>query len=147
MREILSGIIGGMVLGLLVAIIFGFGFIYCDKKSEKAEKHEVITESPTTEVELVSLGTFTVTHYCSCENCCGKSDGITASGVVATENHTVAASSDIPFGTVLVVNGIEYVVEDRGGAITDKRIDIYCATHQEALEKGVYQVEVFKKGE
>ena len=31
------------------------------------------------------LGTFTTTAYCGCSYCCGKSDGITASGTYATE--------------------------------------------------------------
>lgn len=85
-------------------------------------------------------GTCTITHYCPCAQCCGKSDGITASGVPATVNHTVANGS-LPFGTRLLINGQEYVVEDRGvGAYT---IDIFVGGHQEAWNLGMYQADVY----
>ena len=35
-----------------------------------------------------------------------------------------------------MINGIEYTVEDRGGAIKDKRIDVYFDSHQEAINFG-----------
>lgn len=85
-------------------------------------------------------GSCTITHYCPCAKCCGKADGITASGVPATVNHTVANGS-LPFGTRLLINGQEYVVEDRGvGAFT---IDIFVAGHQEAWDLGMYQADVY----
>lgn len=108
-------------------------------------KEEIIETSPEGETELEQenidmnleyLGIYTLTAYCSCEECCGKSDGITASGVKARPNHTIAAPSEFAFGTKLMINGIEYTVEDRGGAIKDKRIDIYFDSHQEAINFG-----------
>lgn len=80
---------------------------------------------------------FKVTAYCSCAKCCGKTTGYTASGVKATAGHTVAASSQFAFGTKLIINGQEYTVEDRGGAIQGNRIDIYMNSHAEALAWGV----------
>lgn len=81
---------------------------------------------------------FKVTAYCSCSKCCGKSaSGYTASGAKATANHTVATSSQFAFGTKLLINGKEYTVEDRGGAITGNRIDIYMNSHSDALAWGV----------
>lgn len=97
------------------------------------------------EEELQSLGTYQLTAYCSCVKCCGKSDGITASGVRATAGRTVAVDSSIPFGTKLIINGHEYVAEDRGGGIKGKRIDVYFDSHQEALNFGVKKAEVFIK--
>lgn len=108
-------------------------------------EEEIIETSPEGEIELEQenidmnleyLGIYTLTAYCSCEECCGKSDGITASGVKARPNHTIAAPSEFAFGTKLMINGIEYTVEDRGGAIKDKRIDIYFDSHQEAINFG-----------
>ena len=80
---------------------------------------------------------FKVTAYCSCAKCCGKVTGRTASGTHATAGQTVAASGQFAFGTKLNINGQEYTVEDRGGAIQGNRIDIYMNSHAEAVAWGV----------
>ena len=69
----------------------------------------------------------------------------TASGAAAKAGHTVSATSQLPFGTVIIIdggtgpsvddyNGI-YVVEDRGGSAIENEgvVDIFFDTHQEAL--------------
>ena len=93
-------------------------------------------------VTTASSGRYKVTAYCSCARCCGKTNGITASGTRATANHTVAAPSTFAFGTQMVINGKTYVVEDRGGAIQGNRIDIYMNSHSEALAWGVRYLDV-----
>ncbi len=81
---------------------------------------------------------FKVTAYCPCSKCCGKyASGYTSSGTKATPGRTVAASSSYAFGTKLLINGKEYVVEDRGGAIKGNRIDIYMGSHKAAIAWGV----------
>jgi len=80
---------------------------------------------------------FKVTAYCPCLKCCGKTNGITASGTKAAPGRTIATSTQFTFGTKLLINGTTYVVEDRGGAIKGDRIDVYFNTHQEALQWGV----------
>ena len=80
---------------------------------------------------------FKVTAYCSCAKCCGKVTGRTASGSHAVAGKTVAASGQFAFGTKLNINGQEYTVEDRGGAIQGNRIDIYMNSHAEAIAWGV----------
>ena len=81
---------------------------------------------------------YKVTAYCSCSKCCGKSaSGYTASGTKATAGRTVAAPSNFAFGTKLIINGKEYVVEDRGGAIKGNKIDMYVSSHAQALAWGV----------
>ena len=96
----------------------------------------------------------TITHYDVCEQCCGKVDGITASGAHATPYSTVAVDpSVIPLGAVLLVDygdgaGLRrYRAEDTGGAIKGNRIDLCVGSHAEALQLGrrtatVYWVEV-----
>ena len=75
---------------------------------------------------LQYLGTYWVTGYDTCAQCCGKTDGITASGTQATVGATCAAT--LPFGTVLYIDGIGVrVVEDRG--VGDGCIDVVCADH------------------
>ena len=82
-------------------------------------------------------GVYKVTAYCACSKCCGWATGITASGARATANHTIAAPSTFSFGTKVVINGVTYTVEDRGGAIQGNRIDVYMDSHTEALQWGV----------
>ena len=86
--------------------------------------------------QTISSGTYIVTAYCSCSKCCGKTNGMTASGTKATAGRTVAAPSNFAFGTKLKINGKIYVVEDRGGAIQGNRIDIYMSSHTQALAWG-----------
>jgi 3D (Asp-Asp-Asp) domain-containing protein len=74
--------------------------------------------------------------------CCGKTNGITASGRQAQADHTIAAPGLYPFGTQIVINGTTYTVEDRGGAIQGNRLDIYMNTHSEALRWGTRTVDV-----
>ncbi len=82
------------------------------------------------------LGQFILTGYCPCVICCGKTNGITASGRPATANHTIAADKRFAFGTQMIINGMVYTVEDRGGAIKGNHIDVFFNTHAEALAFG-----------
>lgn len=83
-----------------------------------------------------------VTHYDCCLECCGKTDGITASGVRATPGVTVAVDPDvIPLGAdVLVDYGdseIQYYrADDVGGAVKGSHIDLCVQSHDEAVELG-----------
>ena len=81
---------------------------------------------------------FIITAYCPCVKCCGKTDGITASGVKAVEGVTVAADTKkLPFGTKINIQGVgERIVQDRGGAIKGNKIDLYFDSHEKALEFG-----------
>lgn len=81
---------------------------------------------------------YKVTAYCSCSKCCGShANGYTSSGTKAVAGRTVAAPSNLSYGTNLKINGKNYVVEDRGGAINGNRIDVYVNSHSEALAWGV----------
>jgi len=87
---------------------------------------------PEPEPELEYLGRFYCTGYDLCISCCGKTDGVTASGAMATVGRTIAAGREFEFGTHLYIDGIgERVVEDRGGAIGSGRIDVLCNNHDE----------------
>lgn len=126
---------------------------------EQTETEPVTEDVAEPEPELVCIGTYRLTAYCSCEKCCGywatvrplDSEGnpivYTSSGAVAKAGVTVAADTSVlPFGTVVVINGHEYIVQDRGGAIKGEKIDIYFDDHQEALKFGVQYAEVYVKG-
>ena len=89
-----------------------------------------ITEQPkkedTVKDGMTYLGTYWITGYDTCAQCCGKTDGITASGTQATVGVTCAAT--LPFGTILYIDGIGVrVVEGRG--VGDGCIDVVCSDH------------------
>jgi len=85
-------------------------------------------------------GTCTITYYCPGSCCCGQyASGYTASGTLATPGRTVAA--DLPFGTEVLINGQVYTVEDRG--VNGLWIDIFVASHEEALQCGMHPAEVY----
>lgn len=108
----------------------------------------------------VSLGEYKLTSYCACEKCCGYWATIrpvdengepivyTASGAVARQGVTVAADTDIlPYGTVLLIGGEEFIVQDCGGGVNGKHIDIYFEDHQAAIEFGVRHETIYREGD
>lgn len=83
--------------------------------------------------KLTYVGEFRLTGYCPCYKCCGKTDGITKSGVKAVEGITIAADiRKIPMGTKVYIEGLgERIVQDIGGAIKGNKIDVFFDTHSE----------------
>lgn len=141
-----------MTLFLFIVVIFVMVFLggYAVGTSAISETEYVYVE-PEPEPEeptLRSLGTFKLTAYCACSRCCGKCDGITATGTKATAGRTIAVDpSKIPYGTEVIINGHTYIAEDCGGAIKQNKIDIFFNSHAEALKFGVQYAEVFVKGD
>jgi 3D (Asp-Asp-Asp) domain-containing protein len=77
--------------------------------------------------------------------CYSGNPKITASGRLTKPGVSVAAPRHIPFGTWLWVEGVGLRrVDDRGGKIKGRRIDICFATRKEALEWGRRKVLVVK---
>ena len=97
----------------------------------------------------INLGEFKLTAYCDCQKCCGKTDGITATGTKATQGRTIAVDPNvIPYGSEVIINGHTYIAEDCGGAIDNKHIDVFFEDHEEALLFGVNYANVYlKKGD
>ena len=98
-----------------------------------------------------------VTGYCNCEQCCGwelnefgepvytygpmkgtpKVVGRTASGTTAKMGTVAADPRVFPFGTRLEIPGYGTgVVEDVGGSIKGRHIDVWFQTHEEAVRWG-----------
>lgn len=80
----------------------------------------------------------------------GGSAERTASGPYARSWYTVAAGPSVPFGTIVYIpyfasapNGGWFVVEDRGGAITNSKIDIYMDTVSECYSFGRRNLECY----
>lgn len=108
-------------------------------KPQSGDIQKILEELPQIEETVTDepeyIGVFRLTGYCPCEICCGAyADGITATGTVATANRTIAVDPKvIPLGSHVIINGIEYIAEDTGSAINEKRIDIFCNTHGECF--------------
>ena len=105
-------------------------------------KQTVTSRAKTTTISNTKDWTVaTVTAYCACIDCCGKTNGITASGTQATAGRTIAMSKNYKFGTKIEIEGYgTFIVEDRGGAIQGTRIDMFFDTHEEALRFGKRQL-------
>lgn len=54
----------------------------------------------------------------------------------------VVASDDLPFGTLVSVNGNTYVVKDRFGGGYTNRLDIFMDTYHDAIQFGRQWLEV-----
>lgn len=86
--------------------------------------------------------TINASAYTAAADECGKSDGITASGLKVEANRTLACPKELPFGTKLKIEGMgEFRCEDRGGAIKGNKIDIYMETKSEAFAFGRQNLE------
>ena len=157
-----------MVFVLIIGIFIGAGTfkLIHNCRVETVEAMNLVTEESASEQNtedialqeekeqepestLRSLGTFTITAYCACYDCCEKLPshpdyGITATGTKATEGRTVAVDPlVIPYGTEVIVDGHTYVAEDCGSAIKGNRLDIFFESHTEAKQFGVQNKEVF----
>lgn len=105
-------------------------------KNETISRHQEVRATEPAETDEL-YGYFTITYYCACSKCCGPyATGITASGTKVQAGRTIAASNKYPFGTQMKIFDHIYTVEDRGGAITGNKIDIYVDSHSEALKLG-----------
>ena len=109
---------------------------------EYSTSHHTETVTETRQVRVgESLGQVVTSGYCNCPICCGIwSGGPTASGVYPTANHTIAVDANNPFvpmGTKVVMNGVEYTVEDTGNFDQyGVQFDVYYDNHQTAQNHG-----------
>jgi len=104
-----------------------------------------------------------VTGYCPCGECCNwrrtwygraviasgshagqpKAVGITASGKRAGRGTIAADTNVLPMKTPIYVPGYGYgTVEDTGGAIQGRRLDLFFSTHEQARQWGVKRLNV-----
>jgi 3D (Asp-Asp-Asp) domain-containing protein len=87
---------------------------------------------------IAPKGSFAVnaSAYTAAADECGKSDGITASGI-KVHRGTLACPRQFPFGTKMEIEGMgTFTCEDRGGAIKANHVDIYVPTKSEAFAFG-----------
>lgn len=85
-----------------------------------------------------------VTAYSPHEDSCAPwADGLTASGIPVREG-VAAAPPEVPFGVTAYVPGHGWVeVQDRGGAIRGKALDLFMWSREDALEFGRQEIAVW----
>ncbi len=118
--------------------------------SDNPAKKSTNTLAKRVEGKTPVIKTFNTSAYCSCSKCCGKSTGLTSSGAKATSWYTLAAGSGYPMGTVIYIpslknkpNGGWFVVQDRGGAISNNKLDVYLGSHTQAIQFGRKTLEAY----
>lgn len=68
---------------------------------------------------------------------------MTATGIKARLNHTIAVDPKvIPYGSVVRINGVEYVAEDCGGLVKGNIIDIFIDGPQSSFGDDYAEVEI-----
>jgi len=88
---------------------------------------------------------FIATAYCSCQKCCGKTDGITRMGTHVRKGVIAVDPEVIPLGTQVYIEGMGWFsAEDTGRLIKGKKIDIYMEKHEQALAFGRQTVKIIR---
>lgn len=115
----------------------------------------VITTAEGEVLEYTDVIQVEATAYCACYKCCGKYPsnkyyGITKTGTRAKVGTIAVDPKVIPMGTEMYIEGLYGAknygtgkAEDIGGAIKGKIIDLYFDTHEETIQWGRQQVNVY----
>lgn len=120
-----------IINNVLLAAVFIACLVWLIQNPEPARATRIRTYNSTDYclTLIVPLGVHRITGYDTCITCCGKTDGITASGTQATPGRTIAMKG-IEFGTEVFIAGLgSFTVEDRGVGVGV--VDVCCATHEE----------------
>jgi 3D (Asp-Asp-Asp) domain-containing protein len=139
---------------VIFAVFLLFAFLLISRWQARERLHDKKKRTPDDQ------STFIVTGYCNCGKCCGwernwfgfgvpvykygklkgktKKVGVTASGKKARHGTVAADPAVFPFGTKLEIPGYGIgVVEDIGGAIKGRHIDVWFSSHAAAKRWGV----------
>ena len=91
-----------------------------------------------------------VTYYCACEKCCGKyADGITATGTKASNVTCAVDPKVIPLGATVMIdydldgNIDDYRIAEDTGGFKGNHIDVFCVSHETALQMGRKTADVY----
>lgn len=119
-------------------------------EEQLATANMALNDLKSEEYELVYMGDFKLTAYCSCEICCeewalnrpkdeyGNSIVYTATGTIAKQGRTIGVDPKlVPYGTEVYIEGQGWFVAEDTGAINGRHIDIYMDSHEAALSSGV----------
>ncbi len=146
-------VLAAILLIVVISILTCIGVVYAKAGGRITLLSATIAEAGNSEPILAQSGEWQtvrmrVTAYCPCERCCGRySNGQTACGhKIRPADAFVAADKKYAFGTEMLIlgynNAVPVKVLDRGGAIHGNRLDVFFASHNEALDWGVKYLDV-----
>ena len=122
------------------------------KESTKIASKDTNSSSLAKKVEGITpiKKTLNTSAYTANEGGSGKKFERTANGAIASVWYTVASGKGYPFGTIIYIpyfknkpNGGWFVVQDRGGAITNNRLDVYMSNEKECIRFGRRNLECY----
>jgi 3D (Asp-Asp-Asp) domain-containing protein len=121
------------------------------RKAEEEEAQRLAEESgiktykgTSSSFNYSNVYTMNASAYAPVVACCGKDDGITASGMRAGYGVVAVDPNYIKLGTKLYVEGYGYAIAaDTGGAIKGYKIDLCYNTYNEAVNYGRKNVQVY----
>lgn len=124
------------------------------QEAERKRQQALLEQHRKVKVSQSQTETYEVTSYTAYEESTSKSPGhpafgITASGRKVQAGVTAACPRELPFGTRLRIENVGVrVCYDRGGAIKNKKLDVYIPNLTEARKFGRkrLKVEIIKKG-
>jgi len=148
-----GAVFAAILLMVVISILTCIGVVYAKAGGRITLLSATIAEADNSEPILAQSGEWQtvrmrVTAYCPCERCCGRySNGQTACGYkIRPDDAFVAADKKYSFGTEMLIAGYNNAepvkVLDRGGAIHGNRLDVFFASHNEALNWGVRYLDV-----
>lgn len=105
----------------------------------------VLLKYLTDQSPLTYIGKYKLTYYSNTVRSCGAVGRKCADTInYPVEGVTIAADPSIPFGTKLLINGNVYTVQDRGGAIKGKVLDVFInGTDQDCFNLGIKYADVY----
>lgn len=108
-----------------------------NENKEKLAQWRIKQNSLWSSLKVGKKFTINASAYTAASDECGKSDGVTSSGLMVEEGRTLACPSSYPFGTLIKIEGVGVLrCEDRGGAIKGNHFDIYMEKKQDAFAFG-----------
>ena len=156
MKSIKHNTITTIVLAIvstgLVGLSITQNILYNKMLKKQTEKYTelMITQQPDIkDFPNKKLGRFTLSWYSPKE--LGKtkpSELRTSTGTIPIEGRTIAVDPKIiPYGSIVYIQDYGYfIAEDCGGDIKDNRIDVFTASHANAIQQGKKVAQVWILG-
>lgn len=117
---------------------------YVKGEAAQTSAENISAEDSHEHTGLKSLGFFRTTGYCPCKQCSEGWGRRTSTGSIAKSDHTIAVDPRIiPYGSKVMIGGVIYTAEDRGGGVKGNHVDIFFDTHAQTRQHGKQTQEVF----